>query len=69
MVTRLFVCVLTAAILLGTGACSSERLDVTGPGAGEACGKNTCSESEFCCNPSCGICAPQGGACTQQFCE
>ena len=32
------------------------------------CGDNTCADGEFCCNESCGICAPIGGACTQQFC-
>jgi len=29
----------------------------------EKCGNNLCSEGEYCCNPSCGICAPKGGAC------
>ena len=38
--------------------------DVTGG----SCGGNTCKAGQFCCNPSCGICAPKGGACTQQFC-
>ncbi|KAK8044991.1 hypothetical protein PG993_005015 [Apiospora rasikravindrae] len=36
---------------------------------GVKCGKNTCGKGQFCCNKSCGICAPQGGACTQQFCQ
>lgn len=36
---------------------------------GEACGSNTCGAGEFCCNPSCGICAPEGWACTQQVCD
>lgn len=35
---------------------------------GGKCGDNTCGAGQFCCNPSCGICAPKGGACTQQFC-
>jgi hypothetical protein len=35
---------------------------------GQACGDNTCSAGTYCCNESCGICAPKGGACTQQFC-
>lgn len=37
----------------------------------ETCGpKNTiCGSGEYCCNPSCGICAPLGGACTKQFCD
>jgi len=34
----------------------------------EVCGGNTCAADEFCCNESCGICAPTGGVCTQQFC-
>lgn len=34
-----------------------------------ACGPKTCGEGEYCCNESCGICAPVGGACTQQACE
>ncbi len=38
------------------------------PPKGEACGKNTCKAGEFCCNASCGICAPKGGVCTQQAC-
>ena len=29
---------------------------------------NYCVEGDYCCNQSCGICAPEGGACTQQFC-
>jgi hypothetical protein len=36
---------------------------------GEPCGTNTCGQGEYCCNASCGICAPEGGFCTQQVCE
>lgn len=32
------------------------------------CGGNVCGAGEYCCNSSCGICAPEGGVCTQQFC-
>lgn len=32
------------------------------------CGSTTCHSNEYCCNPSCGVCAPRGGVCTQQFC-
>jgi len=35
---------------------------------GGSCGGNTCGPDQFCCNPSCGICAPRDGACTQVFC-
>lgn len=33
------------------------------------CGGNPCGPGEFCCNPSCGICAPIGGACIQLECD
>lgn len=36
--------------------------------AGGSCGGNTCGKGTFCCNASCGICAPKGGGCTQQAC-
>ena len=32
------------------------------------CGSNVCQPGQFCCNPSCGICAPFGAACTDVFC-
>jgi PrcB C-terminal len=38
------------------------------PPAGEKCGSNTCAAGDYCCNPSCGICAPKGGACIQIHC-
>jgi hypothetical protein len=35
---------------------------------GASCGSAVCTGKTFCCNASCGICAPIGGACTQQVC-
>jgi hypothetical protein len=35
---------------------------------GEPCGKNTCAADQFCCNKSCSICAPKGGACDAIAC-
>lgn len=35
----------------------------------QACGNTTCGAGTFCCNASCGICAPTGGFCTQQLCN
>jgi len=40
-----------------------------GSGGGEPCGTAVCGAGEFCCNFSCSICAPLGGACTQQACN
>jgi hypothetical protein len=34
----------------------------------EPCGGTYCTEGHYCCNESCGICAPIGGVCSQQFC-
>ena len=34
-----------------------------------ACGDGLCPEGTVCCNESCGICTPPGGACTQQVCD
>lgn len=42
--------------------------DVAIFGGGGPCGNNVCGRGTFCCNRSCGTCAPLGGACTQQIC-
>lgn len=40
-----------------------------GPSAGgTTCGTSPCKDGEFCCNESCGICAPRGGTCHQRRC-
>lgn len=53
--------------------CSCERVigvpspdPITLPGM--RCGDTVCSGGTVCCNASCGICTPPGGACTQQIC-
>jgi len=38
------------------------------PQAGEACGQNVCGAGTYCCNSSCGLCAPDGGFCIQIAC-
>jgi hypothetical protein len=47
------------------GTCSYKRIVLPSP----TCGGNVCPKGTFCCNASCGTCAPLGGACTQQVCE
>jgi len=37
--------------------------------AGVECGRTSCTDAEFCCNESCGICAPLGGYCIAQHCK
>jgi len=36
--------------------------------AGVSCGRATCAAGQVCCNASCGICTPPGGACIQLAC-
>jgi hypothetical protein len=38
------------------------------PPGGDPCGQSICGDGELCCNPSCGICAPLGGACIELAC-
>lgn len=40
----------------------------SGGGDGVTCGSVTCAAGDECCNASCGICVPPGGACTTQLC-
>ena len=36
--------------------------------SGRACGTSLCARGEYCCNESCGICAPRGAVCIQIQC-
>jgi hypothetical protein len=38
------------------------------PGPRVPCGPVSCPSDQECCNPSCGVCTPPGGACTKVFC-
>jgi hypothetical protein len=40
-----------------------------GANPGPTCGPKTCTSGEYCCNSSCGICAPKGAACIQIACD
>jgi hypothetical protein len=46
--------------------CGCEIPTTTG---GTPCGSNHCGAGDYCCNESCGICAPFGSACIQIACE
>ncbi|MBN1207650.1 MAG: hypothetical protein JXB05_22490 [Myxococcaceae bacterium] len=37
--------------------------------SGGPCGSNYCGAGTFCCNPSCGVCAPLGGGCLDVVCD
>lgn len=49
------------------GACECVP-DHTG-GGGIKCGTNHCGAGEYCCNASCGTCAPMGAMCTMIACQ
>jgi hypothetical protein len=49
--------------------CPAQPQCVPDAGSGGACGSKTCPEGQVCCNASCGLCAPPGGACIQIACE
>lgn len=36
--------------------------------SGSPCGPSRCEEGLFCCNESCGLCAPRGSLCSQRQC-
>jgi hypothetical protein len=48
--------------------CPLMACTISCPPGRSLCGQNVCGQGEYCCNESCGQCAPAGGACTQQFC-
>jgi hypothetical protein len=65
---------LASSLALALSACGAPEdatsgSDSTNGMAGAACGPKTCAAGTVCCNASCGICTPPGGACTQQVCS
>jgi hypothetical protein len=52
-----------------TSVCGCVPDTDTDAGVGARCGSRTCGAGQYCCNASCGICAPIGGACIQIACE
>lgn len=61
---------LVLGMVLTTGPVQAEIGTAAGGpilGGGQ-CGTAFCGPGTFCCNRSCSICAPIGGACTQQVC-
>jgi hypothetical protein len=41
---------------------------VIGPIGPRQCGSNTCGAGTYCCNASCGVCAPFGAQCLDVYC-
>jgi hypothetical protein len=51
------------------GASGTAGMAGAAAGTGPACGGKYCAESEYCCNPSCGTCAPNGQGCIAGECD
>lgn len=60
------VCPASADCKPGTRWDPSPSVCACVPGA--ACGNRLCGPDQYCCNASCGICAPRGGGCIQIAC-
>ena len=64
-------CTQTALCIIGdvwspkACACVPEK----SAGGGALCGTKHCGAGQYCCNSSCGICAPVGSACIQIACS
>jgi hypothetical protein len=66
----LCTCVQNVACILGSHFDPSPSVCSCVPDAPSTgtCGGNTCAAGEYCCNASCGMCAPKGAACIQIAC-
>jgi len=68
---KLWIALLLASVACkgGQPATNSEESAGAEHAGPVACGAAQCAEGQICCNPSCGICTPPDGMCTQQFCD
>jgi hypothetical protein len=53
----------------GTQCVVKDGQPICVPRGGPTCGSNVCPAGQVCCNASCGICTPPGGACIQVICD
>lgn len=60
----------SSSVMIGSddGGTSSDAGPRADGSNGEPCGANTCTDGTYCCNASCGICAPEGAGCTTIAC-
>ena len=82
MKMRLTVMALMALVAACSGPVRQVEESTTGQGVmtvaekgaieqaiGGQCGDHLCPTGSYCCNASCGLCAPKGGACPQIACD
>lgn len=58
-----------SSVPVDAGASGDSGQSIESGASPEICGNNICKEDEFCCNSSCGICAPLGGGCVVMECN
>jgi len=70
MTRILSIAVCLGVVALGHGCATddAQAVDQEVGIAGAQCGTNVCTGKTFCCNASCGICAPLGGGCPDVAC-
>ena len=52
----------------GSGIGGAGVTDAGGDAPSVPCGTNSCTGGTYCCNPTCGVCAPRGALCAAQIC-
>jgi hypothetical protein len=52
----------------GSGGSGGAPVDAGADAPGVRCGTNFCTGLSYCCNPTCGVCAPRGALCAAQIC-
>src|SRR5215831_9883448 len=52
----------------GSGAGGAPVVDAGADAPGVRCGNNFCTGGTYCCNSTCGTCAPRGALCPAQIC-
>ena len=55
---------LGCVVALVLGGCGDEVVTAD-EGPAVPCGEATCEASEYCCDAACGLCMPEGIACTE----
>lgn len=56
-------------VLCAKGEVFSQKACTCVPEKGQKCGTKTCGQGDYCCNASCGMCAPIGAMCIQIACQ
>lgn len=56
-------------VVCAVSAQPEAKQEASAASSGGPCGSNYCGKGYFCCNPGCGVCAPEGGGCPHVVCD